>query len=78
MNYQIFAATYNCNDSANAAYGAGDYSTCNASGVGAPNTGFFSPATIADNWMILLPLAIGIIMVVTSLFLKRKKPKNSL
>ncbi len=46
MTYTQLAATYNCSDSPNSAYGAGNYNTCEAASTDTVNNGYGnSPAT---------------------------------
>jgi hypothetical protein len=68
-------ATYNCSDSSNQAYGAGNYSTCDgtSSSVGAPDTGFFAQITSGGTFSILLPLAAAVIFVAISVVVVRRK-----
>lgn len=77
MGMTYFAATYNCTDSFNQSYGAGNYSTCDGNVVGAPNTGI--PPTYGSVLTILLPLAAIIVLVTISILivrLKRSKQKS--
>lgn len=71
MNLAYFAATYNCTDSADQAYGAGNYSTCDGKVVGAPNTGFETLNGSALS--ILLPLIVAVVLVAISVFVLRRK-----
>lgn len=58
-------ASYNCLESANNAYGAGDYSTCETSqSVGAPNTGVFGQFVASGSFTILAPLVFVVVAVV--------------
>lgn len=85
MNNVLLAQTYNCSDSANSAYGAGAYGTCETTAtggtgttttVGAPNTGFFQQVVSGGTFSILLPIALAIVLVVISTFVVRKKRSN--
>lgn len=92
MSNILLAQAYNCSDSANSAYGAGDYGTCEAvatggntgsgngtettTAVGAPNTGFFQQIVSGGTFSILLPIALAIVLVVASTFIVRKKRAN--
>ncbi len=66
-------ANYNCTDSSNSAYGASNYGTCETTGVGAPNTGFFEGILGGGSFSILLPLAVAVIFVVVGAFIFRRR-----
>lgn len=77
MDMTRFAATYNCSDSFNQSYGAGNYSTCDGGVVGAPNTGL--PAEYGGVLGIILPLAAVVILIAVSTMVvrfKRSKQKS--
>ena len=73
-------ATYNCTDSTNNAYGAGDFGTCTGQSVGAPNTGVFEQVLSSGSFTIVAPLAVAIIVVIiatAALMLKKRFKGNS-
>lgn len=57
------AASYNCADSSNSAYGGGSYGTCATQTVGAPNTGVFGEVIDSAGFFLLAPIAAAIIVV---------------
>lgn len=70
-------ATYNCSESANNAYGAGDFGTCEATAaVGAPNTGFFQEIVSGGSFTVLAPLAAAIIVVIIASIVMRLRKKS--
>lgn len=71
MDMTRFVATYNCSDSFNQSYGAGNYSTCDGSVVGVPNTGL--PAEYGGVLGIILPLAAVVILIAVSTMVVRFK-----
>lgn len=76
----LFAATYNCNDSANSAYGEGAYSTCQTTSVGAPDTGSFFAKLTTGQFDVLLPTVIAVAVALASaisLIRKNKKSRSS-
>lgn len=77
MKLTTFAATYNCSDSANQAYGAGNYSTCDATAIGAPDTGFFAAVTSGAVGIMLPLVGVILLVILASLFVKRKKARQS-
>jgi hypothetical protein len=67
-------ANYNCSDSTNNAYGAGDYGTCTGQSVGAPDTGVFQQFVSSGSFTILAPLVAAIVVVViATVVLRRRK-----
>jgi hypothetical protein len=71
-------ATYNCADSSNSAYGAGDYGTCTTTGsVGAPNTGVFEQMLGNGSFTIIVPLAAAIIVVVIASVVMHLRKKSA-
>ena len=71
-------ASYNCSDANNSAYGAGNYSTCDAtSSVGAPNTGDFATFVTSAAPSIMLPLAVLILLSAIVMIVKRRTQKSS-
>jgi hypothetical protein len=70
------AATYNCTDASNSAYGAGGYGTCGET-VGAPNTGVFGALVDDGSWMIIAPLVLGIMFITIAAVLKVRRKKQT-
>ncbi len=68
-------ASYNCSDSSNSAYGAGDFGTCEQS-VGAPNTGLFGEVISSASFTIIVPLVVAIVVVVVASILVRRQKKT--
>ena len=60
------SSSYNCSDSNNQAYGAGDFGLCNGQTVGAPNTGMFWSSVDSAGFTIVAPVVIAIVVVVIS------------
>ena len=73
------AATYNCADSSNSAYGAGGYGACTEETARAPNTGFFAPLTDDGAFTIVAPLAAGFLLIAVAfaLLARRKHKKHT-
>lgn len=73
------AATYNCNDSSNSAYGASAYGTCAAQtqSVGAPNTGTFQQLVSSGSFSIIAPLAAAIIIVIIATVITKRRKKSA-
>lgn len=73
------AASYNCADSANSAYGVSSYGTCDTQSVGAPNTGTFQEFISGGSFTIIGPLVIAVVVVViaTVTINLRKKKKST-
>lgn len=60
-------ASYNCNDSANSAYGAGSFGTCSGQAtqsVNAPDTGLFQQVVSGGSFTIIAPLVVAVVVVV--------------
>jgi hypothetical protein len=72
-------AGYNCSGSANSAYGANAFGTCDTQSVGAPDTGVFTQLTNSGSFTIIVPLAAAIVVVViaTIVINLRKKKKST-
>ena len=70
-------ATYNCADSSDSAYGAGNFGTCTTTGsVGAPNTGVFEQVLGSGTFTIIVPLAAAIVVVVIASVVMRLRKKS--
>ena len=72
-------ATYNCAESTNSAYGAGDFGTCadTVQSVGAPNTGTFQQFMSSGSFTIVLPLIAAITIVVIATIVTKTRKKRS-
>ncbi len=70
-------ATYNCTDSSNNAYGAGDFGTCTGQSVGAPDTGLFQQVVSGGSFTIIAPLVVAIVVVVIASVVVRRRKKSS-
>jgi len=70
-------ATYNCEDSASSAYGAGGYGTCASAttSVGAPDTGTFQQFVSSGSFSIIAPLLVAIVVVVIATVVVRLRKK---
>lgn len=72
-------ATYNCSDSPDSTYGAGNFGTCvtntASTGVGAPDSGTFLGLVTSGGFSILLAVAIALAITIaaTIVIVRRKK-----
>lgn len=75
------SGNYNCSNGSDSAYGAGNFGTCETTGVGAPNTGVATQQFAGVSFDVILPLAAAVIAVAVSTtvvaFKKRKSAKTS-
>lgn len=71
-------ANYNCSDSTNNAYGAGDFGACTTQSVGAPNTGVFQELITGGSFTLIAPLVVSIVAVIiaSQVVVRRKKRKT--
>lgn len=80
MNFltQFAADSYNCAGTADNAYGAGDFGTCETTGtVGVPNTGLAMPMLGGVSFDIILPIAAAVIATAVSAVFATKKRKKA-
>jgi len=68
-------ANYNCSDSINDAYGAGNYGTCTGQSVGAPDTGVFQQFVSSGSFTIVAPLIAAVVVVVIATIAVRLRKK---
>lgn len=96
MMYQLSqfaqAATYNCSDSADNSYGAGNFGTCTTNaatpenpgtgttvenGIGAPDTGTFLGLVTSGSFTIILPVALALLVsIAATVVVLRRKKAN--
>lgn len=71
--------SYNCVNSSDSAYGAGDYGTCSGQtqSVGVPNTGTFEQFVSSGSFTIVLPLLAAIIIVLIATVAMRMRKRKA-
>lgn len=80
MDTKLLADTYNCSDSTNSAYGAGNYGSCSGTTstteMSAPNTGFLQMTTSGTaNLAVIIPLAVMLIITLIGVILVGRKKR---